>query len=68
MLAKSMTLTGMPILTHSELDRVLREAEKHRLRAPVKGYRFDEQGVREAWARCESRDQFECSVVCMQGQ
>lgn len=63
-----MTLHGQPLLTRSELERVLSQADKHGLRAPVKQYRFDDGSVREAWTRTENRDQFECSVVVMEGQ
>ncbi|GJN93655.1 hypothetical protein Rhopal_006712-T1 [Rhodotorula paludigena] len=67
-LAKSMTLHGSPVMTHSDLRDVLSFAEQHRLEAPTRAFRFDENEVREAWQAVESRDEWKCSVVCFEQQ
>lgn len=66
LIAKSISIRGAPPLSHKDLERVMRLADKHDIRAPIHRYRFDQNEMREAWRKMEQREEFEAPVVALE--
>jgi D-arabinose 1-dehydrogenase-like Zn-dependent alcohol dehydrogenase len=65
-LQKALRVQGPPIITHECLSHTLNLVEKHKIRAPVKKYRFDQNEVNEAWKTLEEGHTFEAPLIVFQ--
>ncbi|BGO94476.1 hypothetical protein NBRC10512_001165 [Rhodotorula toruloides] len=66
LIAKSISIRGAPPLSHKDLERVMRLADKQSVRVPIHRYRFDQNEMREAWRKMEQREEFEAPVIAME--
>lgn len=62
-IVKALEVRSSPPLCSRDVERAFELYEKHKLSAPIRPVKFDQEELREAWKSLEQRNQFEAPVV-----